>query len=349
MISSKYFSMAVILISILSTTGCNGLPNLSQSQDLPMPSAVSQQILDEKYPDVVHNTRFLLSQQLQVPPDEISIQSVESVVWPDSCLGITLEGQSCDSKPVSGYSISLDVHGEQYIYHTDQGNQIHLVSAPNELNDEIIIQWTSSTQVCLTSKMDLENISFGECGASMITTPFSAIGAPDDLIYFWETYTPFTTETPIGKIVFRGNGKSIATSAEQRMIAEWSHMTTMISIAGRSGAAWGNVIAWRRNNCDHLTIFAMGYALAGTCEQDAESLPARLRLSPKQLEQLYSWYDQYQSFEIHKTPESNDFPESIYLLFSGQGAAIVTETESQGILNFAADIFDQFMFADHNQ
>lgn len=83
--------------------------------------------------------------------------------------------------------------------------------------------------------------------------------------------------------------------------------------------------------------------------QDAESSPARLRLSSEQLEQLYSWYDQYQSFEINKSPETNDFPGSIYLLFSGQGAAIVTETESQGILNFAADIFDQFVFEDHNQ
>jgi hypothetical protein len=212
-----------------------------------------------------------------------------------------------------------------YIYHTDHRNLIHLASAPNNYTHETIIEWNNASGMCLVSKISVEQISFGECGAPMLTTRFFGTGAIQDLRYFLQTYAPFTAKTVAGNIDFKGQGQIETTLAEKRMIAEWSKMTTIAPQAGRMGAAWGNAISWRRNDCDYLTIFTMGYAILGTCDPDISDLPMKYWLSSVQLEQLYAWYDQYGPFEIHKTSKTGEEKESVYLLFSGAGLNSISE------------------------
>jgi hypothetical protein len=103
------------LILIFSTlfvlTACNLLSDRSGSwlSSTKVPGA--QYIPNKSYPEVVHQARFILSQQLQVSPELVHIRSVESVIWPNSCLGISLEGIQCEPKPVEGYRITFEVFG----------------------------------------------------------------------------------------------------------------------------------------------------------------------------------------------------------------------------------------------
>jgi len=307
------------------------------------------QYTNKSYPDVVHHARFILSQQLQVSPESIYIQSVESVIWPNSCLSVALEGIQCGSKPVEGYRIAFDVLDKKYIYHTDYGNLIHLAIAPNNYTDETIIEWNSAIGKCSVSKISLEQISFGECGAPMLTARFAEMGAIQDIQYFWQTYAPFTAKTIAGNIDFRGQGKIETTLAEKRMIGEWSKITTIAAQSGRMGAAWGNAITWRRNDCDYLTIFTMGYAILGTCNPDILVQPLKYWLSPIQLKQLYAWYDQYEPFEINKTLETGLDNESVYFLFSGVGSNSLTEIESQRILKYVSDLFENITDTSRNK
>ena len=66
-----------------------------------------------------------LSKQSSVPPDEITLVSMEAVEWSDSSLGCPQEGFMYAQVITPGYLIMLEANGEQFAYHTDQeGNSI---------------------------------------------------------------------------------------------------------------------------------------------------------------------------------------------------------------------------------
>ena len=60
-----------------------------------------------------------LEQRLGVPLDQISIVSVNAVVWPDGSLGCAQPGQAYTQATVPGYQIGLSYQGQVYNYHTD--------------------------------------------------------------------------------------------------------------------------------------------------------------------------------------------------------------------------------------
>jgi hypothetical protein len=61
-----------------------------------------------------------LAQNLGVTPDKIKLVSTEAVDWPDSCLGISIEGIACSQVVTSGFRVILDVNGKKVEYHTNQ-------------------------------------------------------------------------------------------------------------------------------------------------------------------------------------------------------------------------------------
>lgn len=66
-----------------------------------------------------------LSEQSSVPPEEITLVSMEAVEWSDSSLGCPQEGFMYAQVITPGYLIMLEANGEQFAYHTDQeGNSI---------------------------------------------------------------------------------------------------------------------------------------------------------------------------------------------------------------------------------
>jgi len=66
-----------------------------------------------------------LSKQSSVPPDEITLVSMEAMEWSDSSLGCPQEGFMYAQVITPGYLIVLEANGEQFTYHTDQeGNSI---------------------------------------------------------------------------------------------------------------------------------------------------------------------------------------------------------------------------------
>jgi hypothetical protein len=70
-----------------------------------------------------------LSQTLGVPVDEIEILDFESMEWPDSCLGVSQEGQACLQVITSGFRVMLEANGQQYELRTDQDGTI-IVQVP---------------------------------------------------------------------------------------------------------------------------------------------------------------------------------------------------------------------------
>jgi hypothetical protein len=61
-----------------------------------------------------------LAKNLGVDPSQIKVVSTEDVEWPDSCLGVSVEGIMCSQVVTSGYKIILEANGKQVEYHTNQ-------------------------------------------------------------------------------------------------------------------------------------------------------------------------------------------------------------------------------------
>ncbi|MBI1879924.1 MAG: hypothetical protein HYR94_17170 [Chloroflexi bacterium] len=61
-----------------------------------------------------------LSKQTGVPADQITVNSVEPMNWPDTSLGCPQEGMMYAQVITPGYLIVLTAQGQQYEYHTDQ-------------------------------------------------------------------------------------------------------------------------------------------------------------------------------------------------------------------------------------
>jgi hypothetical protein len=69
-----------------------------------------------------------LASILGVDVNQITVTNTESITWPDTCLGVTQPGMTCDPFMVPGFVITLSVNGQQFVYHTDfNGDRIYLI------------------------------------------------------------------------------------------------------------------------------------------------------------------------------------------------------------------------------
>jgi hypothetical protein len=74
---------------------------------------------DEAAAAIVRQAQDDLAQRLGAPPDQITVVSVNEVVWPDGSLGCAQPGQTYIQATVPGYQIVLSYQGQQYDYRTD--------------------------------------------------------------------------------------------------------------------------------------------------------------------------------------------------------------------------------------
>jgi len=69
-----------------------------------------------------------LAGELNIPLNGVTVTSLEKVVWPDRCLGVTVMGQMCAMGVTPGYKIVLQAQGQSYELHTnDAGDSIRQV------------------------------------------------------------------------------------------------------------------------------------------------------------------------------------------------------------------------------
>lgn len=82
----------------------------------------------ERRSDLVAQARLDLSRRLGMTAQEIEILAVESVVWPDTCLGLHQEGHFCAQVRTEGYRITLaecaTAACDTYEYRTDLADRV---------------------------------------------------------------------------------------------------------------------------------------------------------------------------------------------------------------------------------
>lgn len=300
-------------------------------------------------PGAALSARQVLAQQLHVDLTAVNFASVERVEWPDACLGVPVDGEVCGAVLTPGYVVALEAMGQRYEYHTDDaGGTLRLAAAPSVEVPGATVRWTQeSDEGCQMAIFGSETVAFGPCGGTLMGGKHATPERAKAWLYFAQVYAPFTAETTAGKVEFTGYGQRVATSAEQRMVAEWARLTALDAAGGRSGASYGLALAWHREGgiagfCDDVTVYVTGDVTAVSCRTEQFRELGRGRMTADQLQRFFEWLDALRPFEVDQTDPAATDAMTVRLVFSGAGAAEATDTDKQAIQDLAAQLFDTF-------
>lgn len=274
-------------------------------------------------PEAALAARQALAQQIGISPEEIMFGIVEAVDWPDECLGIQAQDQQCTQVITPGYRIPLSANGKLYEYHTNRLGSI-LLSANIPLAKGTDILWEQTTgDNCETASISAGKVISGVCGAELTPGQLASPQRKTELSEWIGLFAPFEADTPAGKIQFSGQGPITATPMQQRAIAAWVRQI-------KSETAENNltpekpIIAWHRdgggdNLCQDVSIYTYGKALVSSCQNGANQELKHLLLSDGQLQNLYTWLDQFASFEVKRVQSFGGGRLSSVLTFVGMG------------------------------
>jgi hypothetical protein len=123
--------------------------------------------------------------------------------------------------------------------------------------------------------------------------------------HLYHRFAPFQLATGDHTLAFRGTGPLTPSPAWRRAVSSWAALRSSELRAGRSGAAHGRAMAYRRANpnraghCDILEVTEYGTAYAGSARCDGgDGEPGRYAwLSDPLWEELSPWLDLWRAFE----------------------------------------------------
>jgi len=71
-------------------------------------------------PDVALNVQNQISETLGVAIENIQIEQVEQMDWPNSCLGLPEADEACVEAITPGWLLTFNINGQQYQYRVDK-------------------------------------------------------------------------------------------------------------------------------------------------------------------------------------------------------------------------------------
>jgi len=341
-------ALAVITILLIAVFLTSCAPPLVQSNPTPQPVLQSTPtVIDDQTGVVTTAAKSALAEQLKIGTDAIQLVDIESVQWPDSCLGVQQAGIMCAMHVVDGYRVSLSVNDQAYETRSNlDGSQIVVVPGPVPTSAGISFTVRTSNQ-CQTFLFNKDqDVMYGPCNGTLEKTPFVETARALELNHFLTTYQSFTMDMPSESMNFVGTGDTHASDIEQRSIVAWAQLVADETQAGRSSAASGLVIGWHREGglagfCDDLAVYATGAVNTSSCRNGQAENLGQTWLDTDQLTQLYHWIDGLKRFEY--APKTDAVADAMLttLVFAGQGSTPASETDQQAIAAFAEDLFTQ--------
>jgi hypothetical protein len=96
-----------------------------------------------------------LSDQYNIPVDQIKIISTEEVTWPNGCLGVVLPGVMCTDVIVDGFRIIMEANGQQFEFHTNQDGTSVVDAAQQLATLGFVVSSTDQTIQVVNPKIPL--------------------------------------------------------------------------------------------------------------------------------------------------------------------------------------------------
>jgi hypothetical protein len=290
-----------------------------------------------------------LAARLNLPAGQITVVSIESQEWPDSCLGYPQPGEMCAMIVTPGYLVVLTADGKTFDVHTNlDGSEVRLPPETQPTptgtgSSDLILTWLfMKDKECLMANFTAEGVMGAPCVSSYLKlAPYVGEERVQELNTLVQTYQSFQASTPVGDVTFVGKGQAVATPEEQRSLAEWASLVYQESQAGRSSAAQGLAFSWHREGgiagfCDDLGVYMTGFAIANSCKGGA--IPT-YRLTADELKTLYGIVDRVQRFEYEQTDPAAADGMTQHLVFEGLGSQVASGSDQQAVLELAGEVF----------
>jgi hypothetical protein len=71
-------------------------------------------------PDVALNVQNQISEILQVPVENIKLEKIEQMDWPDGCLGLPEGDEACVQAITPGWLLTFHINNQEYKYRIDK-------------------------------------------------------------------------------------------------------------------------------------------------------------------------------------------------------------------------------------
>jgi hypothetical protein len=138
----KIFAACVLLVIVLSACRLFApepndfppAPTATPVNATDVPTVPLTPVSGGGYPAVVFKARDALALQLGISAEQITVINVESVEWPDSCLGVSKPGIACAMMITPGYRVILRANNSDYEYHTNERSSIVLANVRPAIN-----------------------------------------------------------------------------------------------------------------------------------------------------------------------------------------------------------------------
>lgn len=222
---------------------------------------------------------FTVAQQLHESQSTLDVTRFERVVWRDSCLEIR-QGSNCLRERTPGYRLRFTRRGQSYEYRAPAGSptDVALAAAPDPRIGvpALAWRWAPSRGACQTLLISADaRPAIGWCDGPLIELNWlPELQSRDEWLYLYRRFAPFRLLDGERGIVFSGVGTEPPSIPWQRAVEAWAALRWSDLRAGRSGAAHGRAMAFRRpipdraGYCDILEVTEYGRAYAGTamCE-----------------------------------------------------------------------------------
>lgn len=110
--SKKWVFFLVSAGLVLAACGTN-----QSNAQVTQPNPALEEVIP---PDVALNVQNQISEAMGVPVENIQLQNIEKMDWPNSCLGLPSEGdQVCAEGITPGWLLTFNINNQEYQYRVD--------------------------------------------------------------------------------------------------------------------------------------------------------------------------------------------------------------------------------------
>ena len=227
-----------------------------------------------------------LARELNISPQRITIQAIDSVTWQNSCLEAGEPGEICQEQKIPGLIVTLRYGERTFTYHTDL--------------DGVLIR--PIRPVDQPSKATLQAVQYlaGLLGYDPQTIQILSerpITFADGCLEIAIAEIPCTQLPVEGRVIRLGIENHIfefrASSLDPNPV--------LASVDGYSSSI--PALNWSREGssqeyCDGLKVYLNGWSVQYYCRGQASQNPGIMRLTPEQLSRLLRWFIRLQPFEF---------------------------------------------------
>jgi hypothetical protein len=92
---------------------------------IPVPATeVIATVVNALPPDVALNVQNRVSEILKTPVENLQLESIEQMEWPNGCLGLPEQAEVCTEAITPGWLLVFNVNGQKYRFRIDQAGTV---------------------------------------------------------------------------------------------------------------------------------------------------------------------------------------------------------------------------------